>query len=67
MMKLRTIIGIVFVLASLLKLASIWHIIHWAWFERPPQEPWELYFVPVLFILIGINLIYEGIKSKRDK
>ena len=67
MMKLRTLIGIVFVLASLLKLASIWHIIHWAWLERPPQEPWELYFVPVLFILIGINLIYEGIKSKRDK
>jgi H+/Cl- antiporter ClcA len=67
MMKLRTIIGILFVLASLLKLASIWHIIHWAWLERPPQEPWELYFVPVIFILVGANLIYEGLKSERDK
>lgn len=53
MMKLRTIIGILFVLASLLKLAGIWHIMHWAWLERPPQDPWELYFVPVIFILVG--------------
>ncbi len=66
-MKLRTIIGILFVLASLLKLAGIWHIMHWAWLERPPQDPWELYFVPVIFILVGGNLIYEGLKSERDK
>ena len=65
MMKLRTFIGILFVLASLLKLASIWHIIHWTWLERPPEEPWELHFVPVIFILVGANLIYEGVKGRR--
>lgn len=65
MMKLRTFIGILFVLASLLKLASIWHIIHWTWLERPPEEPWEFYFVPVIFILVGANLIYEGVKGRR--
>jgi len=65
MMKLRTFIGILFVLASLLKLASIWHIIHWTWLERPPEDPWELYVVPVIFILVGANLIYEGVKGRR--
>jgi len=64
-MKLRTFIGILFVLASLLKLASIWHIIHWTWLERPPEDPWELYFVPVTFILVGANLIYEGVNGRR--
>jgi len=65
MMKLRTFIGILFVLASLLKLASIWHIIHWTWLECPPEDPWELYVVPVIFILVGANLIYEGVKGRR--
>ncbi len=66
-MKLKTIIGIILVLGSLLKLASIWHLIHWTWLERPPEEPWELYFVPVLLIFVGANLIYEGIKARRGK
>jgi len=35
--------------------------------ERPPEEPWELYFVPVLLIFVGANLIYEGIKARRGK
>ena len=32
-MKPRTVIGILFVVASLLKLGTLWGILHWSWFE----------------------------------
>ena len=33
-MKPRTIIGLVFIAASLTKLATIWGWIKWSWFEE---------------------------------
>ena len=38
-MKPRTIIGIIFIVASLLKLATIWNIIHWNWFTQVTKHP----------------------------
>ena len=66
LMKRRTIIGVIFVVASLVKLASIWGLIHWSWLERAEEEPWAVYFGPFLLIYIGLHLIVEGILHDRD-
>ena len=63
-MKLfRMIIGIILVVASLLKLATICGILHIAWFERATEEPWATYFVPCVLILVGVDLIYNGLRT----
>ena len=49
-MKPRTVIGILFVVASLLKLATLWDILHWSWFETMSEGPWSMYFC--IFILL---------------
>ena len=41
-MKPRTVIGILFVVASLLKLATLWGILHWSWFETISEGRWAL-------------------------
>ena len=41
-MKPRTIIGIIFIVASLLKLATLWGILHWHWFETVSEGPWAI-------------------------
>ena len=33
-MKIKTIFGIIFIVASLIKLASLLHLIHISWLER---------------------------------
>ncbi len=53
----RTIIGIIFVVAALLKLADLWGIIHLDWIF---QKPWTAYFGPFLLLYIGIELIIYG-------
>lgn len=40
MKAFKILIGIIFVVASLLKLAAMWNILHWSWFERVAEEPW---------------------------
>ena len=38
-MKPRTVIGVIFVVASLLKLATLWGVLHWSWFETMSEGP----------------------------
>ena len=52
-------------MASLIKLACLWGIIHWSWLERAAEEPMFTYFTPLLLIFVGVNLIYEGINKKK--
>ena len=61
----RTIIVIILVVASLLKLACLWGIIHWSWLERAAEEPWATYLAPCVLILVGIDLIRQGYKGKK--
>ena len=49
-MKPRTIIGVIFILASLLKLATMWGILHWSWFETMSEGKWAMYFS--IFVLL---------------
>jgi len=53
-MTRRTIIGIIFIVAALLKLASMWGVLQldWLW-----QHPWTAYFGPLLLLYIGVELV----------
>lgn len=64
-MKTKTIIGIIFIIASLIKLASLFHLIHWNWLERVSDEPESVYFAPILLIFIGGAFIIDDIYNKR--
>ena len=66
-MKPRTIIGILFIVASLTKLATIWGIIKWDWFARVSEEPWVTYFNICLLIYVGVILIIESYRRDPDQ
>ena len=63
-MKPRTIIGIIFIVASLLKLATIWGFIHWSWFTQISEQPWVTYFCIFVVLYVGVNLIIDS--YRRD-
>lgn len=65
-MKIKAIIGIILVVASVLKLATMWGIIHISWLERVSDNPWAAYLVPVVLLLVGSDLIYQVIRSKKQ-
>ena len=62
-MTRRTIIGIIFVLAALLKLAGMWNIIHleWLW-----NQPWTEYIGPAILLFIGMHLIVYGLSHSHN-
>ena len=66
-MKPRTIIGLVFIAASLTKLATIWGWIKWSWFERVSEEPWVTYFCIFMLIYIGVSLIIDSYRRDPDQ
>jgi hypothetical protein len=64
-MKARAIIGIIFVVASLLKLAAMWNILQISWLNRVSKEPGAQYFAIFILIYVGVCLIYDGFKAKK--
>lgn len=58
----KLIIGIVFVVASILKLLTIWGIVHITLLERISDDPWAVYLASFILIIVGADLIYHGIK-----
>lgn len=65
MKHLRLIIGIIFVVASLLKLATVSGLIHISWLERVSDEPWTVYAAPIILIIVGADLIYQSTKKAQ--
>ena len=63
-MKPRTIIGVLLVVASLLKLATLWGILHWSWFETMSEGPWAMYFCIFILLCVGVHLIIDS--YRRD-
>ena len=63
-MTRRTIIGIIFIVAALLKLASMWNIIQidWLW-----QRPWTEYFGVFVILYVGIELVIYGYTHNPDQ
>ena len=66
-MKPRTIIGLLFVVASLLKLASLWDILHWSWFETMSEGPWAMYFCISILLYVGVHLIIDSYRRDPDQ
>lgn len=66
-MKPRTVIGILFVLASLLKLATLWNILHWSWFETISEGPWVMYFSIFVILCVGVKLIIDSYRCDPDQ
>ena len=54
-MARRTIIGFIFIVAALLKLADMWGIFH-----LNLGQPWTEYFGPLLLLYVGIELVIYG-------
>lgn len=61
-MTRRTIIGIVFVLAAILRLADMWGVIHLEW-----EHSWTANFGPILLLYIGIELIIYGFNHNHSQ
>ncbi len=63
-MNRRTLFGIIFVVAALLKLGDMWGIINldWLW-----QHPLSAYFGPLLILYIGIELIISRYEHYRGQ
>ena len=66
-MKPRTIIGIIFIVASLLKLATIWGFIHWSWFAQVTEQPWTTYFCIFVVLYVGVHLIIDSYRRDPDQ
>ena len=61
-MTRRTIIGIIFIVAALLKLADMWGILHLNW-----SHSWTEYFGPVLLLYIGVELVIYSFKRNPSQ
>ena len=66
MKQFRIIVGIIFVVASLLKLATLWGLFHITWLERAAEEPWATYLAPFILILVGADCIYNALKKSKE-
>ena len=65
-MKAKAVIGVILVVASLLKLLTMWNILNISWLDRASEEPWAAYLAPVVLILVGSDIIYNSIRNKKD-
>ena len=66
-MKPRTVIGVLFVIAGLLKLATLWGILHWSWFETMSEGPWAKYFCIFILLWVGVHLIIDSYRRDPDQ
>ena len=66
-MKPRTIIGIIFIVASLLKMATLWGIIHLSWFETLSEGPWATYLFIFTLLYVGVHLVVESYRRDPDQ
>lgn len=63
-MKIRTIIGILCIVAGLWKLANMWGLIEndWLW-----QQPWTTYVAPVLLLYVGAITLVNSYRRDPDQ
>ncbi|MBQ9357178.1 MAG: hypothetical protein IJT98_07825 [Prevotella sp.] len=63
-MKLRTVVGIVFIVAGAWKLANHWGIVENDWLWR---QPWTVYIAPALLLYLGASIIVRSFRLNRDQ
>ena len=62
MMNRRTIIGIIFIVAALLKLADMWGIVH-----LDLERPWREYFGPLFLLYVGVELVIYSFRHNPSQ
>ena len=63
-MRRRTFIGVIFIVAALLKLATLWGILQWRWFETMSEGRWAMYFGIFVLLYVGVHLVIDS--YRRD-
>ena len=63
-MRTGTIIGIIFIVGALLKLAAIWNIISLQWLSN---QPWTSYILPCILLYIGASLVVKSFCKDREQ
>ena len=63
-MKVRTIIGILLIVAGVWKLANMWGIIENDWLWR---QPWTCYVTPVALLYLGAMVIVNSYRRDPDQ
>ena len=63
-MKVRTIIGILLIVAGAWKLANMWGIIENDWLWR---QPWTTYIAPALLLYVGATIIVDSYRRDPDQ
>jgi len=63
-MKVRTIIGILLIVAGAWKLANMWRIIENDWLWR---QPWTVYIAPAALIYLGAMVIVNSYRRDPDQ
>lgn len=66
-MKRRTIIGFIFIVAALLKLATLWGILHWSWFETMSEGPGAMYLGIFILLYVGVHLVLDSYRRDHDQ
>ena len=66
-MKRRTVIGIIFIVAALLKLATLWGILHWRWFETMSEGRWAMYFGIFILLYVGVHLVVDSYRRNPSQ
>lgn len=61
-MRRRTIVGIIFIVAALLRLLDMWGIIQLNW-----EHSWTEYFGPVLLLYIGAELVIYSFSKNQSQ
>lgn len=63
-MKRRTVVGIIFIVAALLRLAEIWGIVNldWLW-----NKSLAVYFAPAILLYVGVELVIYSFRQNRDQ
>ena len=63
-MKLKTIIGLLLMVAGAWKLANLWGIIENDWLWR---QPWTAYVAPALLLYVGATIIVDSYRRDPDQ
>ena len=66
-MKRRTVIGVIFIVAALLKLATLWGILHWRWFETMSEGRCAMYFCIFVLLYVGVHLVIDSYRRNPDQ
>jgi len=66
-MKRRTVVGVIFIVAALLKLATLWGVLHWRWFETMSEGRWAMYFGIFVLLYVGLHLVVDSCRRNPSQ